>query len=76
MSTLSSCPRYSCIQQYRLKKLESENESKTACISLLEEEQKSKNAQLEQMAQDAKDAASRNRQKFLKLEASLELKVT
>jgi hypothetical protein len=58
-----------------LKKLESENESKTACISLLEEEQKEKDAQLAQMKQDAEDVAAKHRQQCLQLEASVELKV-
>jgi hypothetical protein len=58
-----------------LKKLESENESKTACISLLEEDQKEKETQLAKMKQDACDVAAKHRQQCLQLEASLELKV-
>ena len=67
--------RYSKVLISRLKKLESENESKTACISLLEEDLKEKDARLEKMQQDAKEVAAKHRQKYLQLEASLELKV-
>lgn len=67
--------RSSRLLLYRLKKLESENESKTACISLLEEDQKIKDAQLEKMQREAKEIAAKHRQRYLQLEASLEQKV-
>jgi hypothetical protein len=59
----------------RLAKLESENESKTACISILEDEVKEREAQIEQIKQEAKEADARQKQRYLQLEISLEMRV-